>query len=247
MDDVWTFFFSGLWRLYYKLSREGRRRFFQEFGPLLHSTKKSILGEREHESYYLVYIGTKPSARGKGYAKRLIEDIAVRKADQEGAACYLESSNVCNLKLYKRLGFRVIKQIKLKKGSSTNGECDVPLDIMVREPVIIKEKNVPMKRTLEASATSLEMGAKSYPRPALLRFASLSASAVSTGLNVPKRSAGITNLPRSKSHANISILPDSMNTDKFNRPLSANAVPEWDLFQGCKLYKMVKPEETTVQ
>lgn len=72
MDDWLTFFRSGLWRLYYQLSSEGRTRFFTEFFPLLHATKHEVMGERDGDSYYLVYLGSKPSARGKGYARKLI-------------------------------------------------------------------------------------------------------------------------------------------------------------------------------
>jgi hypothetical protein len=39
MDDLSTIFKSGMWRLFYKLSNEGRKRFFNEFFPLLHDTK----------------------------------------------------------------------------------------------------------------------------------------------------------------------------------------------------------------
>ena len=73
MDDWFTIFRSGLWRLYYKLSREGKARFYSEFLPLLHRTKEEVLGNRDDQSLYLVYIGTKPGARGKGYARALIE------------------------------------------------------------------------------------------------------------------------------------------------------------------------------
>lgn len=73
MDDLWTILRSGMWRLYYKLCREGKARFYSEFLPLLHETKHEVMGQRDNESYYLVYLGTKPSARGKGYAKKLIE------------------------------------------------------------------------------------------------------------------------------------------------------------------------------
>jgi ribosomal protein S18 acetylase RimI-like enzyme len=73
MDDILTILRSGLWRLYYKLSREGKRRFYSEFLPLLHKTKHEVMGDRDDQSYYLVYLGTKPSARGKGYARKLIE------------------------------------------------------------------------------------------------------------------------------------------------------------------------------
>ena len=55
---------SGLWRLSYKLSPEARHRMFNEFFPLLHDTKAEVLGpDRDVNSWYLVYLGTRPSAR----------------------------------------------------------------------------------------------------------------------------------------------------------------------------------------
>jgi GNAT superfamily N-acetyltransferase len=78
MDDLWTILRSGMWRLWYKLSREGKTRFYDEFLPLLHDTKHDVMGTRDDDSYYLVYLGSKPSARGKGYAKKLIEHMLVR-------------------------------------------------------------------------------------------------------------------------------------------------------------------------
>jgi GNAT superfamily N-acetyltransferase len=78
MDDLWTILRSGMWRLWYKLSSEGKTRFYNEFLPLLHHTKHDVMGPRDDDSYYLVYIGSKPSARGKGYARKLIEHMTAR-------------------------------------------------------------------------------------------------------------------------------------------------------------------------
>lgn len=77
MDDWLTGFRSGMWRLEYGwgFSSEGHTRYFREFQPLLHQTKHDVLGNVEDEAWYLVYIGTKPEARGKGYARALIESV----------------------------------------------------------------------------------------------------------------------------------------------------------------------------
>ena len=75
MDDWCTILRSGMWRLNYKLSAEGKRRFFGEFLPLLHDTKAQTMGDRDDDSWYLVYIGTKVEGRGKGYARKLIEHV----------------------------------------------------------------------------------------------------------------------------------------------------------------------------
>lgn len=72
-DDWLTIFRSGMWRLFYKLSTEGKIRFYKEFLPLLHDTAHEVLQPWGGEAWYLVYLGTKPSSRGKGYARKLLE------------------------------------------------------------------------------------------------------------------------------------------------------------------------------
>lgn len=67
-----------MWRLYYQLSAEGRTRYYDDFLPLLHHTKQEVMGARDDDCYYLVYIGTKPNSRCRGYATKLIEDMIVR-------------------------------------------------------------------------------------------------------------------------------------------------------------------------
>lgn len=129
MDDYLTIFRSGMWRLNYQLSGEGKHRFFNEFFPLLHDTKAQIMAERDDDSWYLVYLGTKPSGRGKGYARKVVEYVT-KMADVEGKACYLESSNFVNRTIYGKLGFALKKNIYLQRG-----EEQIMLDIMVREPV----------------------------------------------------------------------------------------------------------------
>ncbi|MCJ1461452.1 hypothetical protein MMC07_000049 [Pseudocyphellaria aurata] len=90
----------GMWRLQYgfKFSAKGYKRYFREFMPLLHKTKHEVLGHHEDDSWYLVYIGTKPDARGKGYARALIES-ATKEADAENRYYYLESGNGINPKI----------------------------------------------------------------------------------------------------------------------------------------------------
>lgn len=129
MDDLLTMFRSGMWRLQYRLSPEGKKRFFTEFLPLLHDTKHTTLGDRDDESWYLVYIGTRPSGRGKGHARKLIEHVT-KQADREGRPVYLESSNAANPPIYRKFGFETKRTVHLQRA-----ETNVELDIMVREPV----------------------------------------------------------------------------------------------------------------
>jgi len=129
IDDWFTILRSGMWRLGWKLSKEGRIRFFDEFLPLLAHSKQEVLGERNRNSWYLNYIGTKAEARGRGYARKLIEYVS-KMADAEGLPCYLESSHDVNLIIYGKLGFELRKQIHLQK---TAGK-ELRMDVMVREP-----------------------------------------------------------------------------------------------------------------
>ncbi|KAF9881592.1 hypothetical protein CkaCkLH20_00738 [Colletotrichum karsti] len=129
-DDGWlTIFRSGMWRLYYQFTAEGRRRYYDELMPLLHTTKHEVMGDRDNDCYYLVYLGTKPSARGKGYARKLLNDM-IERADAENRAVYLESSSLANNAYYRKFGFEYKREIQL-----TSGNTPVSLFVMVREPV----------------------------------------------------------------------------------------------------------------
>jgi hypothetical protein len=78
MDDWFTILRSGMWRLNFQLSSEGKKRFFDEFLPLMHNTKAEVMGDRDADCWYLVYIGTQTASRGKGYARKLVEHITAR-------------------------------------------------------------------------------------------------------------------------------------------------------------------------
>ncbi|KAI1058819.1 hypothetical protein NW752_006543 [Fusarium irregulare] len=126
MDDWWTSIRSGLWKLSYQLSAEGRRRYYDEMLPVLDQTKLEVMGERDH--YYLVYIGTKPNAQGRGYAGKLIRDM-VAKADAEQRPTYLESSTERNNGYYEKFGFEVKRDVVFKGSPEP-----IKMWIMVREP-----------------------------------------------------------------------------------------------------------------
>ncbi|KAI9888768.1 MAG: hypothetical protein M1814_006462 [Vezdaea aestivalis] len=122
-----TYFRSGLWRLKYKLTAEGSLRWDKEFNPLLLNTKKEVLGERDEESYYLVYLATKSEAQGQGFGRKLIEDVT-NVADEEGRYYYLESSHNENLPFYSRCGFETVKTVSLVRDAKP-----IDLTVMIRE------------------------------------------------------------------------------------------------------------------
>ncbi|UNI21652.1 hypothetical protein JDV02_007624 [Purpureocillium takamizusanense] len=127
-DDWWATLWSGTWRLWYQLPSEARRRFFTELVPALHDARKQVMGDLNNDCWYLGYIGTKPNARGRGYASKLIGAMA-EQADAENRPIYLESSSLANIKLYEKFGFEVKNEIALKRGPTP-----VYLYCMVRTP-----------------------------------------------------------------------------------------------------------------
>jgi len=131
MDSYSTTLRSGLWRLHYRLSRVGHARFFTDFMPLLHDTKHNVLQDRDSNSWYLVYLGTRPGARRRGLARALVEDVMVQ-ADEQGVPVYLESSKAMNVPIYSKFGF--VCKARIQMGERVAGTERVPLDIMVREP-----------------------------------------------------------------------------------------------------------------
>ncbi|ETS82970.1 hypothetical protein PFICI_04846 [Pestalotiopsis fici W106-1] len=147
-DDWLTLLRSGSWRLYYLLSAGGRYRYFSELLPRLHQVKHEVMGERDDDCYYLVYIGTKPSGQRRGYARKLIEAMAVR-ADVENRAMYLESSSERNTAYYRKFGFEVKRDIYLGEAMTGTedaaGKSPVRLSIMVREPQVMSGKTIPIK------------------------------------------------------------------------------------------------------
>jgi len=123
-------FFKAFWKLNFILTREGRRRFFNEFTPLLVTAKNEVLGEHEPNAWYLVYLATKPGSQGRGYGRMLVEQM-VTEADKQGQHLYLESSNEANLRFYGKMGFIKAKEVYLERDKERIG-----LDILVRDPKV---------------------------------------------------------------------------------------------------------------
>lgn len=76
----------------------------------------ALLGaiERRHlrePHHYIAYVGVATRAQGRGIGTRLIEPVLARARD-EGVPAYLEASNPDCRRLYERLGFHVLQEIR---------------------------------------------------------------------------------------------------------------------------------------
>jgi len=56
--------------------------------------------------WYLVVLSVRPDAQRGGYGSRLVRP-ALERADRDGVACYLETSDPANVLFYQRFGFAV--------------------------------------------------------------------------------------------------------------------------------------------
>ncbi|EPX71722.1 uncharacterized protein SOCG_03658 [Schizosaccharomyces octosporus yFS286] len=128
IDDWYTIFRSGLWRLSYKLGAENRHRFFKELIPLHNKVMPEAMAGRTHNFWYLMFVGVKENKRGKGYLRSLIQPI-LKIADQNNLPCYLESTHPNNRPRYEHFGFNVVQSVHIKEGLDS-----IPIDVMVREP-----------------------------------------------------------------------------------------------------------------
>lgn len=57
--------------------------------------------------WYLYILGVKPELKGKGYSSRLLKPM-LRKIEETGLPCYLETLDEYNVNIYEHLGFTVI-------------------------------------------------------------------------------------------------------------------------------------------
>jgi len=98
------------------------------YGKARESALVELLGTKGYESYvrisklmsnnlpvglanawYLSILGVRPAARGRRLAQQLLEKT-MRRADQVGATCFLETFNPLSLPFYERLGFKQEKR-----------------------------------------------------------------------------------------------------------------------------------------
>jgi ribosomal protein S18 acetylase RimI-like enzyme len=77
--------------------------------------------------YYLAVLGTRPDLQGRGLGSAAMAPTMAR-ADEEGVACYVESSKEANVPFYRRHGFEVTGTLDIAGGKGPR------LWLMRREP-----------------------------------------------------------------------------------------------------------------
>jgi ribosomal protein S18 acetylase RimI-like enzyme len=75
---------------------------------------------------YLMIIGVASEFQGQGFGGKLLRAL-IEKSERGGVPIYLETETERNVRMYERLGFRVLNQITLPL-------VNLPMWEMVREP-----------------------------------------------------------------------------------------------------------------
>lgn len=119
----------GAWQLPPRLALAQTPALARVFGrrlPLAAALQTAM--ELRHERrphWYILAIGVSPECQGRGLGTALLSPTLAH-CDREGLLAYLEASSERSAALYERLGFRVVRQLRLAGGP--------PLWLMLRPP-----------------------------------------------------------------------------------------------------------------
>lgn len=119
----------GKWRMPWATTLRHTPGFARVFATRLpHATGLIGILERRHHRdphHYFPYIGVAPAGQGRGLGTALMRPT-LDACDRDGLAAYLEASCERNMRLYERLGFRVVGEASFAGGP--------PLRLMLRPP-----------------------------------------------------------------------------------------------------------------
>jgi ribosomal protein S18 acetylase RimI-like enzyme len=121
--SMWRILRSGAFRAALKMGSEIGKRIEKLFDQIDQDRREHM---KDRSYVYLQAIGVLPEFQGKGFGGRLLKPMFT-KADIEGILIYLETETEKNIQIYKKYGFKTLKEGKFPS-------ADFPFWEMVREP-----------------------------------------------------------------------------------------------------------------
>jgi ribosomal protein S18 acetylase RimI-like enzyme len=88
------------------------KRFGGANGAMAPVHKQAMAGQPH---WQLLIVGVDPDLQGQGRGAALVRD-GLKRADQQGLPCYLDTSKRANIGFYEHLGFVVVDEVPLGKG-----------------------------------------------------------------------------------------------------------------------------------
>lgn len=116
IGNPWTLVPAGLLGVMWTLGLGGARKALVEYSGAAAAAKKKGMGKGERY-YYLFFIGTLEEGRGKGLGSALIRECQ-EVASKDGAAVWLEATTEDSMRLYTRLGFKLVEEMIMGKGQA---------------------------------------------------------------------------------------------------------------------------------
>ena len=83
------------------------RRLPHAFGLLTRMESKHL----REPHLYVAFVGVEPEAQGRGLGRKLLEPT-IEQADAHGLPAYLEASSPDSARLYRRLGFKDVEEVR---------------------------------------------------------------------------------------------------------------------------------------
>jgi len=121
--SMWRILRSGAFRAALKMGSEIGKRIEKLFDQIDQDRREHM---KDRSYVYLQAIGVLPEFQGRGFGGRLLKPMFT-KADIEGILIYLETETEKNIQIYKKYGFKTLKEGKFPS-------ADFPFWEMVREP-----------------------------------------------------------------------------------------------------------------
>ena len=113
-DNTWTLLSAGLPQVLWKIGFKGCYRMLGEYAPLTDAAKaKGLKGAKEY--WYIFFVATDKPSRGKGLSSALLRK-AQERAQADGLPLWLEATTEYSWKLYAKLGFETVEELRLGEG-----------------------------------------------------------------------------------------------------------------------------------
>lgn len=130
---------SGYDKVWAILNDVGREKVFYGMLPLLHDSCDRILNNdsrfKHKKLFTLVYLGSLPSAQGKGNVRKMFSYMFDKYVDvTENSICYLESSSPTNIPIYNRFDYHFYEDIMLGENfdGAQEGKDFAVMNVMIR-------------------------------------------------------------------------------------------------------------------